>query len=564
MEFSIIDLLTLIGSLSLFLYGMKLMSEALQKVAGNKMRSILAAMTSNRIFGILTGVLVTAVIQASGATTVMLVSFVNAGLLSLAQAISVIMGANIGTTVTAWIISIFGFNFNIASIAVPLMALAMPLLFSKHNNKKNWGEVIMGFSLLFIGLEMLKNSVPNIKENPEILQFLSQYTDMGYLSVLLFIVIGTVLTIVVQSSSAMMAITLVMLAHGWMPFETAAAMCLGENIGTTITANIAAFSANISAKRTAIAHTVFNLIGVCWMLIVFYPFCSLVQLIVDEFGPSNLTERETFSLSMFHTMFNLCNTFLLVWFTNIIANIVTKIIPQKAEEDEEFRLRYIASSLSTSELSIFQAQKEIFVYAKRIQRMFGLVKSLYVETDEEKIIKLTERIQKYENISDRMEVEIANYLNKVSEGRLSNDGKNKVHRMLRIISEIESIADSCNNISQILDRKKINKITFNEDLNSNVNNMFGMIDDDLNEMFVVLNKINEPYIETSKSESIETQINRYRDELKNKNITDVNDQKYSYTTSVIYMDLITECEKMGDYIINVDEAVSEYKPVGNE
>ncbi len=560
MNYSLFDFLTLVGSLSLFLYGMKLMSESLQKVAGNKMRSILSFMTQNRVLGVLTGMLITAVIQSSAATTVMLVSFVNAGLMTLVQSIGVIMGANIGTTVTAWIISLFGFSFDISSFAVPLMAFAIPLVFSKRENRKNWGEFLMGFSMLFIGLEMLKNSVPDVEHNPQILEFLKNYTDMGYGSVLLFLLIGTVLTIVVQSSSAMMAITLVMCAHGWLDFQVACAMILGENIGTTITANLAALNANVAARRTALAHTIFNVIGVCWMMIVFYPFTSFVKEVVTFFDPSEGVAVQTFSLSLYHSIFNITNVLLLGWFAGVIARLVSKMIPQK-DDDEEFRLTYIsAGGMSTSELSLLQAQKEILVYANRVNRMFGFVKSLKDSGKEEDIEKWIVKTAKYEEISDRMELEIANYLNKVSEGRLSPESKDRVHHMLRMVSEIESVADSCDNMSQIYERKNSGNIEFTPALQENVGKMFGLLDEAMTGMFEVLNQIDAPYVQTEKNEDKEKEINRLRNKLKTENIIDVNEHKYSYETSVVYMDLINECEKMGDYIVNIVEAVSDYKP----
>lgn len=560
MNYSLFDFVTLIGSLSLFLYGMKLMSESLQKVAGNKMRSILAFMTQNQVLGVLTGLLITAVIQSSAATTVMLVSFVNAGLMSLVQSIGVIMGANIGTTVTAWIISLFGFSFDISKFAVPLMAFAIPLVFSKKENRKNWGEFLMGFSMLFIGLEMLKNSVPDVEHNPQILEFLKNYTDMGYGSILLFLLIGTVLTIVVQSSSAMMAITLVMCAQGWLDFRVACAMVLGENIGTTITANLAAWNANVAARRTALAHTIFNLIGVCWMLIVFYPFTSLVQTVVEVLGATNDATVQTFSLSLYHSMFNIANVLLLGWFTKFIANIVTRLIPQR-DDDEEFRLRYIsAGGMSTAELSMLQAQKEILVYANRVNKMFGFVKELKDSKKEEDSEKWIAKTAKYEEISDRMELEIANYLNKVSEGRLSPESKDRIHHMLRMVSEIESVADSCDNMSQIYERKNIGKIEFTKTLQENVEKMFGLLDEAMDGMFDVLNQMDAPYVQTELNEDKEKEINRLRNKLKTENIIDVNEHKYSYETSVVYMDLINECEKMGDYIVNIVEAVSDYKP----
>lgn len=560
MDFSIIDLLSFIGSLALFLYGMKLMSEALQKVAGARMRSILTAMTQNRFMGILTGVFVTAVIQSSSATTVMVVSFVNAGLMTLAQSIGVIMGANIGTTVTAWIISAIGFKVNIAAFAIPLFAIGMPLMFSSRSSRKSIGEFIFGFSFLFMGLSFLQKVAIEINLGSAVAHLLAEVHGSGFLIILLFVLVGTLVTMLVQASAATMAITL-MLFDMHIPgfgFEQAAALAMGQNIGTTITAFMASLTANTQARRAALAHMFFNVFGVLVFLVFFYPACHAVSWFVSSFlGETN----DLFKLSAFHSAFNIINTLLLVGFVHQIERLVCRLLPQK-EQDEEYRLRFISAGLlSTAELSILQAQKEIFVYVERVAKMFGMVKEMDRESDEDRFLKTFERVQKYENISDRMELEIANYLNRVSEGRLSDESKGKIHRMLRIVSEIESVADSCDNISRILDRKRQGKITFLPDMQSHIDKMYSFLDEGLDSMSQVLHLINEPDVDTARSESIETQINRYRDELKRQNVSDVNEHHYSYETSVIYMDLITECERMDDYIINIVEAVAEYKPV---
>ena len=560
MDFSIIDLLSFIGSLALFLYGMKLMSEALQKVAGARMRSILTAMTQNRFMGILTGVFVTAVIQSSSATTVMLVSFVNAGLMTLAQSIGVIMGANIGTTVTAWIISAIGFKVNIAAFAIPLFAIGMPLMFSSRSSRKSIGEFIFGFSFLFMGLSFLQKVAIEINLGSAVAHLLAEVHGSGFLIILLFVLVGTLVTMLVQASAATMAITL-MLFDMHIPgfgFEQAAALAMGQNIGTTITAFMASLTANTQARRAALAHMFFNVFGVLVFLVFFYPACHAVSWFVSSFlGETN----DLFKLSAFHSAFNIINTLLLVGFVHQIERLVCRLLPQK-EQDEEYRLRFISAGLlSTAELSILQAQKEIFVYVERVAKMFGMVKEMDRESDEDRFLKTFERVQKYENISDRMELEIANYLNRVSEGRLSDESKGKIHRMLRIVSEIESVADSCDNISRILDRKRQGKITFLPDMQSHIDKMYSFLDEGLDSMSQVLHLINEPNVDTARSESIETQINRYRDELKRQNVSDVNEHHYSYETSVVYMDLITECERMDDYIINIVEAVAEYKPV---
>lgn len=560
MEYGFFQFLTLLGSLGLFLYGMKLMSEALQKVAGDRLRGILSAMTSNRFTGILTGFLITAIIQSSSATTVMVVSFVNAGLLSLMQSVGVIMGANVGTTVTAWIISIAGFKFDIGNIALPLLAVGIPFIFSKNHTRKYWGEFVVGFALLFKGLDFLKNSVPDLQGNPEILSFLQNYTNMGYGSIFLFLLVGTILTVIVQSSSATMAITLIMCSQGWISLEIAAAMILGENIGTTITANLAAFSGNISAKRAALIHFFFNVFGVCWVLALFYPFLGLIRYII--FGSFDGEPKDVaataYALSMFHTLFNICNVLILAWSAKLLVKLVTFFLPQKEETEEEFHLTYISTGmLSTSELSVLQASKEILAYANRTQKMFGFVKELYKEKDDANFSKLLSRVEKYEAISDRVEVEIANYLTKVSEGRLSADSKQKILGMLKIISEIESIGDSCYNLSLIIARKHNDSIEFIPEVETNVQEMFALTDSALNEMIAIEEKPETGYIDITKSYNIETQINNFRNQLKVKNAQDVKEQLYQYKDGVSYMDIIVECEKLGDYVLNVVEAVAE-------
>ena len=417
MEYTFYDFLALLGSLALFLYGMKIMSEGLQKFAGDRLRSILTAMTTNRVTGVLTGVLITALIQSSSATTVMVVSFVNAGLLTLSQSIGVIMGANIGTTVTAWIISALGFKVDISAFALPLLAFGIPLLFSQKSSRKSVGEFIFGFAFLFMGLNLLKTNAPDLGQNPQMLAFVQNYTDMGYFSVILFVLIGTILTMIVQASAATMAITLIMCANGWISFELGAALVLGENIGTTITANLAALTANTQARRAAMAHLLFNVFGVIWVLAIFEPFLSMVDWIIDDVMHISPAEgvAVSFKLSAFHTCFNVCNVLFLIWFVKFIEKAVCKIIPQK-EQEEEYRLQFITGGmLSTAELSILQARKEINLFAERIQRMFRMVEQLLHTENENDFNKLFSRIEKYENISDNMEVEIANYLTRVSD-----------------------------------------------------------------------------------------------------------------------------------------------------
>ena len=565
MEYSFYDFLKLIGSLGLFLYGMKIMSEGLQKVAGDRLRSILTAMTTNRVTGVLTGVLITALIQSSSATTVMVVSFVNAGLLTLAESISVIMGANIGTTVTAWIISIFGFKVDMAAFALPLLAIALPLIFSGKSNRKSIGEFIFGFSFLFMGLSYLKANAPDLNANPEMLAFVQNYTDMGFFSILLFLFIGTILTMIVQASAATMAITLIMCANGWISLELGAALVLGENIGTTITANLAALTANTQAKRAALAHFVFNVFGVIWVLIIFHPFIQLVNWVVDTFFQTNNPEVAiSYKLSAFHSIFNICNVCLLIWGVKLIERTVCALIRPK-EEDEEPRLRFITGGmLSTAELSILflsilQARKEIHLFAERTHRMFGMVQDLLHTDKDDDFNKLFSRVEKYENISDNMELEIANYLNQVSEGRLSSESKLQIRAMLREVTEIESIGDSCYNLARTINRKRQTNQDFTEKQYEHIHFMMKLTDDALAQMIVVVEKPEHQSIDINKSFNIENEINNYRNQLKNQNILDVNNKEYDYQMGVYYMDIIAECEKLGDYVVNVVEASSDVK-----
>ena len=560
MEYSFYDFLKLIGSLGLFLYGMKIMSEGLQKVAGDRLRSILTAMTTNRVTGVLTGVLITALIQSSSATTVMVVSFVNAGLLTLAESISVIMGANIGTTVTAWIISIFGFKVDMAAFALPLLAIALPLIFSGKSNRKSVGEFIFGFSFLFMGLSYLKANAPDLNANPEMLAFVQNYTDMGFFSILLFLFIGTILTMIVQASAATIAITLVMCANGWISLELGAALVLGENIGTTITANLAALTANTQAKRAALAHFVFNVFGVIWVLIIFHPFMQLVNWVVDTFfQTSNPEVAISYKLSAFHSIFNICNVCILIWGVKLIERTVCALIHPK-EEDEEPRLRFITGGmLSTAELSILQARKEIHLFAERTHRMFGMVQDLLHTEKDDDFNKLFSRIEKYENISDNMELEIANYLNQVSEGRLSSESKLQIRAMLREVTEIESIGDSCYNLARTINRKRQTNQDFTEKQYEHIHFMMKLTNDALAQMIVVVEKPEHQSIDINKSFNIENEINNYRNQLKNQNILDVNNKEYDYQMGVYYMDIIAECEKLGDYIVNVVEASSDVK-----
>lgn len=560
MDYSFFDFLRLIGSLALFLYGMKIMSEGLQKFAGDSLRRILTAMTTNRVTGVLTGVLITALIQSSSATTVMVVSFVNAGLLTLTQSIGVIMGANIGTTVTAWLISALGFKVDIAAFALPLLAFALPLFFSGKSSRKSIGEFVFGFAFLFMGLQSLKANAPDLGVNPEMLAFVQNYTDMGFFSIILFLFIGAILTMIVQASAATMAITLIMCANGWIDYHLGVALVLGENIGTTITANLAALTGNTQARRAALAHLVFNVFGVMWVLVLFYPFTNAVSWFVTHvMKVSDPAVAVSFKLAAFHTAFNISNTFIMIWFVSLIEKTVCTLIKPKVE-DEEYRLRYITGGmLSTAELSILQAHKEISLFAERTARMFNMVKELFYEKNEETFLKTYSRIEKYENISDRMEIEIANYLTEVSEGRLSSESKEEIRIMLRAVSEIESIADSCNNLARSIKRRNEFKSEFTEEQNKHLDHMFELVSGALNRMNLILHKPELVHDDINPSYNIENEINNYRNQLKSRNIEDINNKLYQYQDGVYYMDMVSESEKLGDYVLNVVQAVIEKK-----
>ncbi len=560
MDYSFFDFLRLIGSLALFLYGMKIMSEGLQKFAGDSLRRILTAMTTNRVTGVLTGVLITALIQSSSATTVMVVSFVNAGLLTLTQSIGVIMGANIGTTVTAWLISALGFKVDIAAFALPLLAFALPLFFSGKSSRKSIGEFVFGFAFLFMGLQSLKANAPDLGANPEMLAFVQNYTDMGFFSIILFLFIGAILTMIVQASAATMAITLIMCANGWIDYHLGVALVLGENIGTTVTANLAALTGNTQARRAALAHLVFNVFGVMWVLVLFYPFTNAVSWFVTHvMKVSDPAVAVSFKLAAFHTAFNISNTFIMIWFVSLIEKTVCTLIKPKVE-DEEYRLRYITGGmLSTAELSILQAHKEISLFAERTARMFNMVKELFYEKNEETFLKTYSRIEKYENISDRMEIEIANYLTEVSEGRLSSESKEEIRIMLRAVSEIESIADSCNNLARSIKRRNEFKSEFTEEQNKHLDHMFELVSGALNRMNLILHKPELVHDDINPSYNIENEINNYRNQLKSRNIEDINNKLYQYQDGVYYMDMVSESEKLGDYVLNVVQAVIEKK-----
>ena len=556
------QILVLLGAMGLFLYGMMVMSSALQKVAGDKMRSFLGAMTSNPAKRVLTGMLITGIIQSSTATTVMVVSFVNAGLLSLIQAVGVIMGANIGTTFTAWLISLLGFTVDISSISLPLIALGFVFMMFKSKKKKFLGEFIIGFALLFLALNYLKDAVPDLSQAPEVLAFLQKWSSFGFWSVLIFVLIGSILTVILQSSSATVALTLVMCSNGWISFEVACAMVLGENIGTTITANIAAAVGNISAKRAALAHTVFNLIGVIWVLIFFHPILKIVSQIVVWMGaasPFESSESVPYGISMLHTLFNLCNTMLLIGFSGLIVKIVTYFIKQR-DGEEIYSLKYIHHGvLSTAELSLEQSKREIVNFGKLTQTQFAGVKKLFAETDSGKFDELYAKIEQYEQTADRMDVEIGLYLNKVSKGELSDLSGLRIQAMYKIISELESLGDASFDLARILQRRKINNIQFDENLDGKVMYMFGLVDKALE---VMISNLQTGYTGLENIQNAvyaEKDINEYRNQLREEHIRSLEDNRYDYLTGVIYMDLITECERYGDFIINVSEAIIEIR-----
>ena len=549
----IINIFSLVGSLALFLFGMKTMSEGLEKFAGDRLRSILAAMTKNRVMGVLTGILITALIQSSSATTVMVVSFVNAGLMTLGQSIGVIMGANIGTTVTAWIISAVGFKVNIAAFAIPLLAIGMPLIFSNKGNRKSIGEFVFGFSFLFMGLAFLQEAATAMNIGDMVASMLSHVPQDSFLTILLFVIVGALVTMIVQASAATMAITLMLFGMNipGFGFEQAAALAMGQNIGTTITAFMASLTANTQARRAALAHMFFNVFGVVAFLIVFYPACDAVSWFVDSImGGGN----DLFKLSAFHTAFNIINTLLLIGFVRQIEMLVCRVLPMKAQE-EDYRLRFISGGLlSTAELSIMEAQKEIHHFAERCQRMFTFVPELMQIQDETEFNKLFSRIGKYENITDSMEMEIAAYLNKVSEGRLSDASKSQIQKMLRQITELESIGDSVYNLGRTLNRHRMHcQDDFTPEQTQHMQTMLQLVEGSVDEMMKRID-LTAPRTNITKSINIEHEINNYRKQLRNQNLHDVNAGLYSYQLGVFYVDFISECERLADYVMNVVQA----------
>ena len=567
----IFQIFTLLGALGMFLYGMNLMSSGLQKASGDKLRSFLSAMTSNPFKGVLTGLGITSVIQSSSATTVMVVSFVNAGLLTLAQAIGVIMGANIGTTVTAWFVSWLGFKADISVLAVPLMLFGFLFSNSKKNQRQNIGELIVGFCLLFLGLSFMKESVPDLNETPEVLDFVKTWSSYGFSSVLLFLVFGTVLTLVLQSSSATMAITLIMLSMGWIPFEMACAMVLGENIGTTITANIAASIGNTQAKRAAMSHTIFNVFGVLWALILYKPFLSLVGLITatvfglpnpsaEGFAVSGPNSAEgvaaLYGLSMLHTLFNTINTFLLIWFIKYIEKAVVFIIrAPKDQENEVFRLKYIsAGPLATPELALEQAFNEIMHFAQISKKGLAYVRAAVAERNSDKFEELCNKLVKYEEISDRIEYEIATFLNGVSAGDISEDTSKQIKAMYKIIKELESLGDSGEVISRILSRRNVHNKTFDDETIKKLQGMADAVDNAYDAMIDNLAAVHKGTLtEVSNAYNAEDRINNLRSNLRDAEIEEIENNKKNYQTSVYYIDIVNQLERMGDFIINISQ-----------
>ena len=593
MNYSLLDFLGLLGAVGLFLYGMKVMSEGLQKAAGDRLRNILSAMTRNRFAGLLTGCIITALIQSSSASTVMVVSFVNAGLMSLGQSMAVIMGANVGTTFTAWIIALFGFKVNISTIVLPLIGLAVVLLLMSKSKTKSIGEFLIGFAFLFMGLDLISAYVPDLQNNPEMFAVLKDYASLGFRSVLIFAFVGLALTMVIQSSAATFAITLIMCSKGWITFDLACALVLGSNIGTTITPILASMSGNVAAKRASMGHLLFNVLGSVWCLFIFLPFTGLTAWITEAIGqgdPNALYKYVTnleatnpeiynhlfdsslpasheaiksiammqmsvsFGLSIFHTIFNIVNVTVMIWLTNVYVKIVEWLVPSKNRDDEDFTLKFISGGLmSASELNLAQAEKEISVYAERVGRMITMAQTLiHTKEKSEEYNTLLSRVEKYEDISDRMELEIAHYLNRCAEGRLSNEGKLRIAAMLNIISEIESIADSCLGIGKILNRKIESGAEFNEEIYKNIDTMYAYVKDAMDMMIALLNDIENVSGKTLiDCYNKEREINNFRNSLRSGNVENINEKHYEYQAGIYYMDIISDLEKTGDYIINV-------------
>lgn len=557
-SFGFFEALQLIGALGFFIYGMKVMSEGIQKAAGQNLRNILSIMTRNRFLGVFTGFSVTSIIQSSSATTVMIVSFVNAGLLSLKQAIGVIMGANIGTTMTAVLITVFGFSkFSIASYALPIIGIGFPFLFTKKDQLKSLGEMLIGFALLFMGLDALKHSIPELDASA--MSFLSELNSYGPLSTIIFIAIGTLLTVVVQSSSAAIALTLALCDKGIIQFDMAAAIVLGENIGTTITANLAALIGNVHAKRAAIAHSLFNVIGVTWMFFVFTPFLKGIDWYMVGAGqgsPFEGTDSIKWGLTLFHISFNIINTFLLIWFVGVLETLAMKIIKSKGELDEQHHLEYISSGvLSTPELSILEAKKEVVKFGKIAKKMIGFINELMVETDAKKMDDLHQRVQKYEDITDRIEIEVTEYLRQVSEGELSHETSGRIRSMLRIIDDLETIGDIVYQMSKVIQRKQEERIYFLPEQRNNIILMIEKVEEAMDIMIKNLDKDFEK-VSIKEAQAAEFEIDELRNNLRKEHLLSVEAGEYNIKSGMIYADLYSACEKIGDHVINVTEGIT--------
>lgn len=599
MDYSILDFLGLLGAVGLFLYGMKVMSEGLQKAAGDRLRNILSAMTRNRFTGLLTGCAITALIQSSSASTVMVVSFVNAGLMTLAQSMAVIFGANVGTTFTAWIIALFGFKVDVSVVVLPLIGLAVVLLFTNKSKAKSIGEFLIGFAFLFMGLNMISDYVPDLQSNPEMFEALKNYASMGLLSIVVFMLVGMVVTAIIQSSAATFAIVLIMCSKGWITYDLACAVILGSNIGTCITPLLASMSGNVAAKRTAMGHLLFNFLGTIWCICIFVPFASFNSWLTELIGQGNpealygfvntleqtqpdlynhlfdnslpaghdvmrqvgeMQMSVSFGLSIFHTTFNIVNVMVMIWLTNVYVKIVEWLVPSKKRDEEEFTLKFISRGLlNASELNIAQAEKEMSVYAERVNRMIGMAHELiHTKEKSEDFNRLYSRLEKYEDISDRMELEIARYLNRCAEGRLSNEGKHRIAAMLGIVGEIESIADCCLGVGKILNRKIESNAQFTPELYENIDTMYRYVDQAMTMMLAELkdleNVTERPLID---SYNKEREINNLRNTYRTANLENINAGKYEYQAGIYFMDIISDLERTGDYIINVVDTIKD-------
>lgn len=572
--------LSLVGAVCLFLYGMKVMSEGLQKAAGNRLRSILSAMTRNRWMGIITGIVITALIQSSSASTVMVVSFVNAGLMKLAESVAVILGANIGSTFTTWIVAFFGFSMDTSLFTLPLLAIAVPMLFTKKSHYKSIAEFLIGFVFLFMGLAAISANVPNLKESPEVFEALKQYSSPTFVHMLLFYVVGLLVTMVIQSSAATFSIVLIMATKGWIPFEMGCAMVLGSNVGTTITPVLASLGGNIAAKKAAASHVLFNLVSATWMFVVFFPFVRMSAWVTQAlpFGwvdpnalysavqagqasTQQLIASMSWGLTIYHTLDKTVSMIVILPFYNLLVKAVEALFPSKqTDNDTEFKLKYISAGLvSASELNILSAQKEVVLMAERVERMLGMVKTLlHTKIGSNEFNELCQRVEKYEDISDRMEYEIAKFLNQVVDGKLSYDAKMRVATMLNIVSELESIGDSCQNLTKTLLRKGEAQAHFSEYNYEHIDKMFAFVSEAMSNMLSVLCDMDNVTVDDlTRSYDKERQINEYRNKCRDENIENINAKIYPYSAGVFYMDVICEAEKLGDYIVNVIDSVEE-------